>query len=913
MIKETKNEVYDLIVKCTFEFCNNQILKCDSNYLCQELNISRSLSSQYLNEYFKAGVFLKVHSRPVYFLDKHTIESVHQMKLDHNEFYDVNELIEQFGKVIMTKRSFLKAVGHDTSLSECIMQCQSAVKYPPNGLPMLLYGEHGVGKTYFTKLIHQYAIEENIIDDDAKLVTFSENTYMDINMAQKDEDIIFGTYLDGSDRYLGGLIAKAKNGILVIDNVEKLSGQCYFRLMQFMQSGEYTIRGKQHSKIFKSKTRLIFTSCLVSNEHISSAFFHNIPVICHIPNLQDRPMEDKEMLIVEFLKEEGMHLKKDIMISNKALLALVNHQYPNNIEELAVCIQTSCANAYLTTDNNAACVQLYLYHLPVSIINGIAIDKQHDEEEYMIDICKYIPQTKNGRILEFFDFLISAYQEYVKHTIDIKQFNDRCIESMNVYYDYIVFEHKYYNARVKAYEKAVMDVFENMLDRYDIYIPTNCAFVVARVIYSYMQMFSSIRSYEVLHAEDIHRISQVMNDIYPQGYHSALEIVNKIRQTIDVEINEMNFIFLILNIQFYNRSIDKYKYNCVIISHGYSTASSMADAVNKLVGNHMMEGIDMPVNTEVEEVVQILKKYIAYNSIHKDLILLVDMGSLEHIGKQIADEVNISIGIINNVSTKLALHVAYQIRHNDEMKAILEKTSTGSMSEYKMFQSKKKKKSIIFTSETGVEAIERIVQLFKSSMPRQIDVSIFAYDYLKLQKNLELDEIFSLYDVLFIVGTTQVTIPSVPFIKIEDVIAFKDIDCITSLMNCYFTKVEQDQFNRNLIKNFTLENVMNYLTVLNADKLISYIEEALDHLQNLLGIILSNEVIIGMYIHISCIIERLMMKNDAMIIARDKEMNADQKRFQKLFLDSFAKIMEYYKVEIPKSEILYLYDYIDKK
>ena len=153
-------------------------------------------------------------------------------------------------------------------------------------------------------------------------------------------------------------------------------------------------------------------------------------------------------------------------------------------------------------------------------------------------------------------------------------------------------------------------------------------------------------------------------------------------------------------------------------------------------------------------------------------------------------------------------------------------------------------------------------------------------------------------------------ISSVPM---EDVIAFKDVDSITSTLNSYFTKNEQEQFNRNLIKNFTLENVMNYLTVLNADKLITFIEEALDHLQELLGMLIANETMVGMYIHISCIIERLVMKNEIAQKERGYSLDVEQKRFQKMFNDSFARIMDYYKVDIPVSEILYMYDYIFKK
>lgn len=33
---------------------------------------------------------------------------------------------------------------------------------------------------------------------------------------------------------------------------------------------------------------------------------------------------------------------------------------------------------------------------------------------------------------------------------------------------------------------------------------------------------------------------------------------------------------------------------CVILSHGYSTATSIADAANRMLGMHVYEAVDMP-------------------------------------------------------------------------------------------------------------------------------------------------------------------------------------------------------------------------------------------------------------------------------------------------------------------------------
>ena len=55
------------------------------------------------------------------------------------------------------------------------------------------------------------------------------------------------------------------------------------------------------------------------------------------------------------------------------------------------------------------------------------------------------------------------------------------------------------------------------------------------------------------------------------------------------------------------------------------------------------------------------------------------------------------------------------------------------------------------------------------------------------------------------------------------------------------------------------------------------------------------------------------MKNKIARKERGYSLDVEQKRFQKMFNDSFARIMDYYKVDIPVSEILYMYDYIFKK
>ncbi|MCB6567448.1 hypothetical protein LI169_20560, partial [Desulfovibrio desulfuricans] len=63
----------------------------------------------------------------------------------------------------------------------------------------------------------------------------------------------------------------------------------------------------------------------------------------------------------------------------------------------------------------------------------------------------------------------------------------------------------------------------------------------------------------------------------------------------------------------------------------------------------------MPLNTPVQEISGKLNDFIEENPHLKNIILLVDMGSLEQIGEQLAELFNSNIGVIDNISTKIAL------------------------------------------------------------------------------------------------------------------------------------------------------------------------------------------------------------------------------------------------------------------
>ena len=69
-------------------------------------------------------------------------------------------------------------------------------------------------------------------------------------------------------------------------------------------------------------------------------------------------------------------------------------------------------------------------------------------------------------------------------------------------------------------------------------------------------------------------------------------------------------------------------HSAVIAAHGYSTASSIAYAVNTLLGKQVLDAFDMPLNTEVNDIISKIKEGLSEGRLSSNMILLVDMGTL---------------------------------------------------------------------------------------------------------------------------------------------------------------------------------------------------------------------------------------------------------------------------------------------
>ncbi|ELB7200771.1 sigma 54-interacting transcriptional regulator [Enterobacter hormaechei] len=124
-----------------------------ASWLAQRFAMQRNTASHYLNQLVAEGQLIKINTRPVCFLHKGSFEQQF-FPLSRSEYSSVDELLAEEGDRAPAADHFALLIGHDGSLKKPIEQLKTALFYPDGGLPLLITGDSGTGKSYMAQLLH---------------------------------------------------------------------------------------------------------------------------------------------------------------------------------------------------------------------------------------------------------------------------------------------------------------------------------------------------------------------------------------------------------------------------------------------------------------------------------------------------------------------------------------------------------------------------------------------------------------------------------------------------------------------------------------------------------------------------------------------------------------------------------------
>lgn len=886
MKNNTQKEIVDFVKSETNNFIISNKLTCTAKKISDKIHISRSLISHYLNEAVKDKTMIKVGGRPVFFLDKETIEKNYK-----TTFSSIYEYVEDLFLIIKNhghNDTFSQAIGFDTSLRRVISQCKAALHYPNNGIPLIFAGDRGTGKKFIARLMYYYAIKENIINSIAGFIN-----YKALDNQKENDRELFGYFENGQK--IKGLLEKAENGIIYIEDSEKLCDELQNKIYKYISESKKNIK----------KSRIILSTTNKPETVFINELINSIPLVADFPPFSARDMFERNELTLLFLKREEEEINAKFFVTPKVISCLSNYNYSDNLDGLKSTIKRSCADAFLEANKKESIdsIEIDLHNLSSEILLNIKEDEIAFIDNEKIAVDEFVIENNNQKsLLKLLNESIRIYEDIQ----DINQVVSKIFRLIINYNNLYFFSEENSDSFIFC-KNVINKVITNIVNKYNLLIPKNFEVLLAKLLY--MNVYSSTLSlWEEENMDNSQKLFDAIKEKMPISLDIALNINKNISKMFSIIESKMNVVFAAIIIETYNKDFTDKKYIGLIISHGSSTASSIADAANALIGNYTFDAIDMKLKSSVEDTIMIANEFIKKKSYKKDVVVLVDMGSLEQIGSTLSKTTNSRVGVINNISTSVALNAGLKMNQGLDMKKIFESIVSENICKYTISNSKKKNAIIVF-DDTGYSMAKKISQLFRDSLNNK-DIDVISMDYKDITNKKFIENELENINIIFAVGTTSIKLENIVFVSLEDVINFKNIKEINKLLANYLSKEQIAQFNTNLVSNFSLENVIQNITILNPNVLLKHIEEAVELLQRNLNLSFSNKILVGLYIHLCCMVERLITKNEYRTHEELDNFINNEKEFISSFRSSFSRVVSHYNIEIPLSEIQYIFDYI---
>ncbi|RDY29386.1 sigma-54-dependent transcriptional regulator [Romboutsia weinsteinii] len=869
-----------------------------ANEIAESLGLQRNVVSHYLNELCKLGVAIKTNTRPVYFWDT---EMINNLQIEEEE--DEN------------KDPFIDLIGADGSLKDQVEQCKAAAIYPNNGLPITLTGDSGVGKSYIASLIHQYAIYKECIKEKSPLVTFNCADYA--NNPELLSANLFGYKkgaFTGADKDTPGLIEAANGGYLFLDEVHRLGNEGQEKLFLFLDQGKFRRLGET-DKWRSANVRFIFATTENLDEVLLDTFRRRIPVFVDIPSLDKRTISERLNMIYNFYLKESNKIDKDLIIHKNVVNALLSIKGKGNIGLLKNIIVSSCANAYRNNlDIEDGILQVNTNDISSNFKNSFKIEKNvyHEnlkvirkEDKYRKVIIKSIDENHN--IKEAFKNINIAINSVNKGEIDDEKFKKTVLSHMNKILNDIAFNKSKIQSDIITYE-FIERIVENALE----YIRKNYGIKyngsTTKLISSSIMVLKDIKSSDFMTLNEIKKCDEILKIKIPQSYIIGNKIASIIEENLEYENKYILRLFLYLYINSFRINEVK-RCNAIIVAHGFSTASSIASVANTMFENFVFEPFDMPMDTPVSTVVKNVRDYLQNVDTKKGTIILVDMGSLNHIYKELKSVVKGDLAIINNISTQLAIDVANKIINKEELEDIVVKASENNKTEYKYYKSETKKKAIIVSCISGIGTAEKLKEIMTKCIG-DADIEVISQDFNAIKYDSDDNKVFKQYDVKLIITTAKIERDDVEVIEMQNLINNEGEEKIEKALSGVVKEKGIVEIKKDILKLFSLQNILNQLTILNPNKVIEEVEKIVYSYEYELNMKFPNDLKLVLFIHISVMIERLVLRDEVKSHPNEDNFVECHSDFLNVSKEIFKEVLKEYRVSLPLGEIVIIHEMI---
>lgn len=856
--------------------------------LATEVNLSRQVVSHYLNRLLESGQVEKTNSRPVYWKvvgskDGNEIKniSVDDVKLEEVQGYD---------------DIFMKMTGANGSQKKVVEQCKAAVNYPPNGLPILITGQSGVGKSFMAKLIYEYAVNQNVIDENAPFVVLNCADYAN------NPELLSATLLGykkgsftGANSDKEGLLKEADGGYIFLDEIHRLSYENQEKLFLFMDTGKYRPIGDNGWKT--SKVRFVFATTENPEEVLLETFRRRITLKVSLSSVLERPLAERIEMINLFYYKEAKKINKDIYIEADVMMKLCFLKSKGNIGEISNLIQMSCANAYSKQMKNE--------YLKITL-DEIATTSTYEElvnnfEELTPVLIHYDAEPPK---LE----RINIEKKRREVVIFLEKISKVSVQKMSVSKTEYLLEFKHIVNNIKKMEKEVIingsnlikeihsKICHELMERYGI---TEDEKLIENM-YLMLQLFSNNENSD-LNFEDF---MSFFDNVMPKSTYISQKLYSRLSD-LGISIDKCIIYIYALFLSEYIK--EEVNFHGLIVAHGNTTASSIQCVANKTCNTYVFESIDMPMETSILEVIEKVNKYLEHVNTSKGVIILVDMGSLNQMYSSIKNNLSGDLLIINNLTTSIALDIGLKMVNNRPFKEIVDTAEKGYNINIQYFEGIAKGRNIIISCMSGVGIADKLKDTIAKVISEDtMDLLTMDYKALKSLLDENNEEYFNKTKLILTTSNLSEGL-TVPWINIYDLMGGSEEQRLKKILKDVISLEKFEELKLELIKFFSIEGIVSRLQFLNPNIIINEVEDIILKYEQKYNVELFGSIKLNLYMHIACMIERLMTSDeDGEDIV--EELSEDEKEFYSISKEIFNSTEKKYHISLNQYELSLLYE-----
>lgn len=787
-----------------------------TNDLAKVVGLSRSLTSHYLSQLLKERKVGKTEGRPVkWFLSS---DQIMRKQLSYS------------------LHAFKDLIGANGSQKKVIEQSIASVKYPGNGLNVVITGNSGVGKSFLANMITQYAKDTQVISKDAPFEVLNCADYA--NNPELLSSILFGYVrgaFTGANKDHLGLLNKADGGYLFLDEIHRLSGENQEKLFTFMDTGKFRAIGDNQNDQ-TSKVRMIFATTEDPQRSLLDTFNRRVPVTIHLQDYAKRPLDERIEFIKVLFMEEARKLNRVIRVDAEVVQNLLQLNPAGNIGRIKNLIKVACAKEYSLL-NDGKNLEIHYNNFDLSS-NGTMGKEDHlsvgplllnpeDKVQFRVSYNKY------------------DFEQKIKSIIKEAPENSNILPNILQNSDF-----NFKEEPITPLHYLHQQLFSKIIEK---------KFGIQE-FQDYESIFFNLYQYKV----DLSKKTKTqLNNKIQYGFSRAGHIAHVFYSKLPIlDDSSKQLLQILLTLCLSGKMDEGIPTKVLMIAHGSSMATSIQSVVNQLCGTYLVDALDMSIDTTVDEIVKKAKQLVDSFDTTKGLILMIDMGSLGQIYRKIKNQVDGNLLVINNLTTATALDIALKVQQKVPFNQIAKHASTDYLISAQYFEGFAENQNIVISCMSGLGISENLKNIFEEYLGK--DISVITMDFAKLHQNVVENDTSEFKSTLIVITTTN--LPDsfrIPNINIYDLLDSAGQEKLDGVLKKYVDKKTFETLYNQLVRFLSIEGVSERLSFLNPKIIIQEVETVIFKFENYYHIKIVGKYKLNLYMHISLMVERLMTRVDS--------------------------------------------------